>query len=148
MSSRMMKVFLLLPPSSRYQGLAESAVPVFKIILPYKVTFPLYQDLVAVVAIGMGAFMPGHITQVNISNTFLKCQFSQLFKRRNGRGRKSGQLIPWRKSQKMQGVVWPHFLQDPPAHPPDHLRLIHIRGHHKGGHLKPDALCVHGLERV
>jgi hypothetical protein len=64
----------------------------------------------AVVAIGVSAFMTWHIAEVYISNPFLKSHLSKLLQCSDGRGRESRQFIMREKSQKMQRIIRAQLL--------------------------------------
>ena len=65
----------------------------------------------------------------------------------HGRGRQAVQLVLRVEPQEMQGVVRPDLLQDPGAHAPHQLLVVHVGGHDEVGDLQVDPLVVQGFER-
>ena len=64
-------------PHAGDDGVAVLALVADQIILGNKIALAFDQQLFAVVAIGMGAFMVGNVAEVNIADAFLDGQIPQ-----------------------------------------------------------------------
>ena len=88
-----LRLFFFKLPSARNGRMTKPASAVIDVVLFVKIALPFYQNFVAVVTIGMAAFMPGNISQIDIMDPFLQGQIPKLFQGFYGCRWQSGQFV-------------------------------------------------------
>ena len=80
-------------PDTRNFGVTKFAAAVHQIVGGYKISLPLDQQFLAVVTIGVVAFMAGHVADIGIMNSLAHGQIAVAGQRGHRGGGQAVQLV-------------------------------------------------------